>query len=84
MNFIELNEIQIFPFSSTRICKELRVFEKMLVKKNGDLANHQQNEKVKMFELSVFNGTSFVKVEIRKRELCYFKAETKRENIPYK
>ena len=56
----------------------------MLVKKNGDQANHQQREKVKMFELSVFNGTSFVKVEIRKRELCYFKAETKRENIPYK
>ena len=25
----------------------------------------------------------FAKVEKCKRELCYFKAETKRENIPY-
>ena len=32
-----------------------------------------------MFEVSVFNGTSFAKVEKHKKKLCYFKAETKRE-----
>ena len=29
-----------------------------------------------MSEVSVFNGTSFAKVEKHKKKLCYFKAET--------
>ena len=51
-------------------------WEKVKKKKSRDRANHQQHEKVKISEVSVFNGTSFAEVEKHKKKLCYFKSET--------
>ena len=50
----------------------------MLVKKNGDLANHQQHEKVKMFELSV----NYVISKLKPREKTYLTNEID-SNIVY-